>query len=141
MTVIASPTFEKLDRALVPLGGGTARECPEIAPPAGFRIFLARIEPKLARRELADHAAIASSSLLRPLEQPAVDRLSKDMSLHRFHDVRACLERIRRWLHVELGVERVDFEHVVMLRTGRRRARSSIHRAGRADLIAAVWPL
>jgi hypothetical protein len=55
MTVIASPTFEKLHGSLVSLGGGTARERPEIAPPAGLRVFLPRIEPILARRESADH--------------------------------------------------------------------------------------
>src|SRR5580765_5694867 len=80
-------------------------------------------------------------TLLWPLEQPAVDRLAKDVPLHRFHDVRACLERIRRRLHVELDVERVDFEHVVMLRAGRGGAWSSIHRTGCADLKTAVWPL
>ena len=121
-----SPALEELDRALVSLGGGTARECPEITSPAGFRILLPRIEPILARRELADHDPALSTSLThrqierasrltggdtgehreeqnntafhrdldperkvgqatllrRPLEQPAVDRLSKDVSLH-----------------------------------------------------------
>src|SRR5919199_1137834 len=47
--------FEKLHRALVALCGGTAGERAEIAPPAGARILLARVEAVLAGGELPDH--------------------------------------------------------------------------------------
>src|SRR5262249_48902983 len=61
--LLISPPLEELDRALVSLGGGTARECPEIASPAGFRIFLPRIESIFARRESADHDPALTTSL------------------------------------------------------------------------------
>jgi hypothetical protein len=63
MIVIASPTFEKLHGSLVSLGGGSAREGSEIAPPSGLRVFLPRIEPILARRESADHVPALSTSV------------------------------------------------------------------------------
>ena len=44
-------------------------------------------------------------------------------------------------MHVELGVERVDLEHVVVARAGRRRAGAAIDLARRADLEAAVGQL
>jgi hypothetical protein len=47
--------FEILHGALVLLRRRAAGEGAEIAPPAGLRIFLARIEPIFARGELADH--------------------------------------------------------------------------------------
>src|SRR5262249_27732794 len=49
--------LEELHRALVLLGRLTARERAEIAPLAGARILLARIEPVLTGFELADHDA------------------------------------------------------------------------------------
>jgi len=50
-----SMPLEILHRALVLLGPGTAGERAEIAPPAGLRILLARIQPVLPGRELPDH--------------------------------------------------------------------------------------
>jgi hypothetical protein len=47
--------LEKLYGALVLLRRGGATERAEITPPAGLRIFLARIEPIFAGGELADH--------------------------------------------------------------------------------------
>jgi hypothetical protein len=47
--------FEILYGALVFLRRRARIESAEIAAPAGLRIFLARIETKLARRQLADH--------------------------------------------------------------------------------------
>jgi len=47
--------LEKLHGALVLLRRGTAPKGAEITPPAGLRIYLARIEPVFAGGELADH--------------------------------------------------------------------------------------
>ena len=54
--VRASPAaLEELHGALVLLGRRTRPEGAEVAPPSGLRVGLARIEPVLARLELADH--------------------------------------------------------------------------------------
>jgi hypothetical protein len=47
--------LEILDSAFVLLRGSASRKRAEITPPAGLRILLARIEPVLAGRELANH--------------------------------------------------------------------------------------
>src|SRR5437016_5685273 len=61
------------------------------------------------RGVLAREAGLSTAaSLLRTLEQPAVDRLAEDVALHRLHHVRARLEGVGGRLHVELRVERVD---------------------------------
>ena len=54
-------TLEILHRALVLLGGGAGLERAEIAPPAGLRVELARIEAVAAGLKFADHVI-----LLRP---------------------------------------------------------------------------
>jgi hypothetical protein len=51
--------LEELHGALVLLRRGTARKRAEIAPPAGLRIFLSRIEPVFAGRELANHDGLS----------------------------------------------------------------------------------
>ena len=66
--------------------------------------------------------------LLRALEQSAVDRLAENVSLHRLHHVRARLESVGGRLDVDHRVERVELEHVVMLRTVRAGAGTAIHR-------------
>src|SRR4029450_2913251 len=81
------------------------------------------------------------SRLLGPPEQSAVDRFSENVSLHRLHDVGARLEGVAGWLDIELGVQRVELEHIMMLRPGRRRTRTAIHLACRADLIASIREL
>src|SRR6476660_2837761 len=82
MTVIASPAFEKLHGSLVSLGSGPARERPEIAPPAGLRILLPRIEPILAGRESADHYPIwATSFTHRQQSTHAADDLRPHLGL------------------------------------------------------------
>ena len=50
-----SMPLEILHGALVLLGGSARGESAEIAPPAGLRILLARVQPVLSGRELADH--------------------------------------------------------------------------------------
>jgi hypothetical protein len=54
-TPLAPATLEELHRALVLLGRLPARKRAEVAALAGARVLLARIEPVLARLELADH--------------------------------------------------------------------------------------
>src|SRR5215470_3657980 len=49
--------LEVLHRAFMLLGRGAGQKRPEIAPPAGLRILLARVETVFARLELADHQA------------------------------------------------------------------------------------
>ena len=51
------------------------------------------------------------------------------------------VSKASRGLHVELRIERVQLQHVVMIRTVRARARAAIHGTGRADLIGAVGQL
>jgi hypothetical protein len=50
-----SASFEKLHGAFVSFGRSAAVERPEIAPAAGPRILLARVEAILTRLELLDH--------------------------------------------------------------------------------------
>ena len=68
----ALTSLEKLHGALVLLRSGAAGKGTEIAPPAGLRILLTRIEPVLAGRELANHdvdscpVTASSPDLFRP---------------------------------------------------------------------------
>src|SRR5262245_38917662 len=73
-------------------------------------------------------------TLLRTTEQSAEDRLGEDVALHRLEHVRTRFERVARRLDADRRVERVDLEHVVMLRSVRAGARSPVHQPGRADL-------
>ena len=57
--------------------------------------------------------------LLRPSEQAPVDGLCQDVTLNRFDHVGARLERVGRWFHVHLSVQRVELENVVVKRTVR----------------------
>jgi len=79
--------------------------------------------------------------LLRTPEQSAVDGFREDMTLDRFHHVRARLERVGGRLHVDDVVQGIEFEHVVMLRTVRASAGTAIHLAGCAELKGAVCEL
>src|ERR1700688_1105992 len=56
--------LEILHVAFVLLRRLLAGESAEIAPPAGARIFLARVEPVLAGLEFADHWTLPSSGLI-----------------------------------------------------------------------------
>ena len=56
-------------------------------------------------------------TLLRPAEQPDVDGLAEDVSVHRLEDFRARLPGVGAWLDVDLRVERVDLDRVVMKRS------------------------
>src|ERR1051325_849974 len=89
-----------------------------------------------ASKRLIDHPG--APGLLRTTEQPAVHGLREHVALHRFHDVRAGLERVRRRLDGDRRVERVQFEHVMMLRTVRAGAGAAVDLTRRADLISAV---
>src|SRR3977135_4579075 len=78
--VSAPAALEILYRALVLQRRGTRREGAEVAALAGLRIDLARIEPVLARFELADHEAsprIAGLSTALPVGAPARLRRGK----------------------------------------------------------------
>src|SRR6188768_3560909 len=81
---------------------------------------------------------IAARLLRRPAEQPSVNGFAEHVSLHRLEHLRARLERVGPWRHVELRVERVDLEHVVMARARRGRARAAVHLSRRAVLVAPV---
>src|SRR5262245_21283414 len=52
-----------------------------------------------------------SRSLLGALEEPAVDRLAENVSLHRLDHSGARLKRVGTWLDVEFCIERVELEH------------------------------
>src|SRR5688500_5615865 len=83
-------------------------------------------------------AAGLARLLRRTPEQSAVDGFAEHVALHGGKDLRARLERIGGRRHVELRVERVELEHVVVARTGRRSAGPTIDLARRADLVAAI---
>src|ERR1700683_4145199 len=57
---LESMPLEVLHRPLVLLRRRARGESAEIAPPAGLRILLARVEPVFAGRELADHGVIVA---------------------------------------------------------------------------------
>lgn len=72
-----SMPLEILHSALVLLGGGTRGEGAEIAPPAGLRILLARVQPVSSGRELADNGSINDQveqwfrlATFRPINRP-----------------------------------------------------------------------
>src|SRR5437773_5030353 len=81
---------------------------------------------------------VRGRALLWTMEESHINGFSDDVSLHRFHHVRARLERVRCRRHIQLRIERVDFERVVMQRPGGRRAGPSIDRTARADLMASI---
>src|SRR4051794_11044285 len=60
----SSMPLEVLHRVLVLERGRARRKRSEIAPLAGFRVLLARIEAVLARRKLADHGGFSLPMLL-----------------------------------------------------------------------------
>src|SRR5262249_36307047 len=74
---LAAPALEELHRALMLLGRLPASKRAEIAPLAGARVLLARIEPVLARFQLADHDIDQRSGVWTgssPLRERALDR-------------------------------------------------------------------
>src|ERR1700687_2823862 len=79
--------------------------------------------------------------LLRTPEQSAVQGFRENVSLDGLHHVRPCLEGVGGRLHVDRRIQRVELEHVVMLRAVRARTRPAIHLPGRADLKGAVGQL
>src|SRR5262249_30246417 len=65
--------------------------------------------------------------LRRPAEESEIHGFAEDVSLNRRENLRARVERIRRvGGNIDLGVEREQFEHVVMVRTVGRRAGATI---------------
>src|SRR5438046_4732207 len=79
--------------------------------------------------------------LLRSPEQAPIDRFRQNVTLNRFHYVGARLESVGRWFHVQLGIQRIELEHVVVERAGRGGSRSAVHGSRGADLKAAVGQL
>src|SRR5580693_5412575 len=63
------------------------------------------------------------------------------MTLDRLDHVGARLEGVSRWFHVQLGVQRVEFENVVVERTVSGGSRTTVHGSRGADLIASVRQL
>src|SRR5215469_3427892 len=59
--------------------------------------------------------------LLRPSEKSPVNGLREDVALNRFHHIGAGVEGIGPGFYIELGIERVELEHIVMRRTVRGR--------------------
>jgi hypothetical protein len=52
--------------------------------------------------------------LLRPPEQAAVDRFAQDVALNRFDYVGARLKGVGCGLHVQFGVQGIEFKNVVV---------------------------
>src|SRR5690348_13536543 len=75
---------------------------------------------------------------LRAAEEAAVDRFRQNVSLDRLQHIRARLESVGGGLHVQLGIQRVEFDHVVVERTAGGCAGTAVHGAGGADLVASV---
>src|SRR5437867_5805404 len=72
---------------------------------------------------------------------PAHDHcLTANMSLHRLQQGRARVGGLLRSTgrHIEFGIQSIEFERVMMVRSGGRRARTHVAVAAQADLTAAV---
>src|SRR5262249_50382140 len=63
---LASVPFEILHRALVAFGSSARLEGAEIAPLAGLRIDLARVQPVLAAFEFSDHRFLPAGKRRKP---------------------------------------------------------------------------
>lgn len=59
-----SATLEELNRTFVTLGGGAAPERPQVPPPTGLRILLARIQAIVSRRQFSDHGRLRDAAAL-----------------------------------------------------------------------------
>ena len=69
--------LEVLDVAFVLLGRLAGVEGAEVAPPAGFRIDLARIKPVLAAFEFSDHGALLAAPIRRDANRSFTNRTGR----------------------------------------------------------------
>ena len=99
---------------------------------------------RLAKR--INHYSLINSQFsfsvsLRTPEQPTIHSFPENVSLHRFHHIRSRFKCVSRWFDVEFCIQRIELEHVVMVRTIRGSAGTTIDLPGRADLITTIRQL